>query len=45
LPKQHFTDNTAEFLYIIGLQSDSKGILHGSVKLRMREQSNFPQGH
>ena len=45
LPKQHFTDNTADFLYIIPLQSDRNGVLRGSVTLQMRKQSNFPPGH
>lgn len=44
LPKQHFTDNTAEFLYIIPLTSDSGGTLRGSVTIRMRQNSNFAEG-
>jgi protocatechuate 3,4-dioxygenase beta subunit len=43
LPKQHFTDNTADFLYIIPLQSDRNGILRGSVTIQMRKESNFPR--
>lgn len=42
LPKQHFTDNTADFLYLIPLQSDKKGVLRGSVTIQMRKESNFP---
>lgn len=44
LPRQHFTDNTADFLYIIPLKSDSSGALHGSVTIRMRQTSNFAKG-
>ena len=43
LPKQHFTDNTGDFLYIIPLQRDSNGVLHGTVTIPMRNQSNFPR--
>lgn len=41
LPKQHFTDNTADFLYIIPLRRDSNGVLHGAVMIAMRNESNF----
>lgn len=43
LPKQHFTDNTADFLYIIPLKPDSRGLLHGSITLQMRQNSNFAE--
>lgn len=44
LPKQHFSDNTADFLYVTALRSDSSGALHGSVTIRMRQNSNFGGG-
>ncbi|HSM87853.1 MAG TPA: hypothetical protein VLT16_16985 [Candidatus Limnocylindrales bacterium] len=44
LPKQHFGDNTADFLYIIPLRSDRHRALRGSVVLRMRRSSNFAAG-
>jgi protocatechuate 3,4-dioxygenase, beta subunit len=44
LPKQHFTDNTADFLYIVPLKPDSHGTLQGSVTLQMRQRSNFAGG-
>lgn len=44
LPKQRFTDNTADFLYIIPLHRDRNGALRGSVTIRMRKESNFPPG-
>src|SRR5271167_1530253 len=43
LPKQHFTDNTAEFLYIIPL-AEHAGVWRGAVELRMQRRSNFPAG-
>lgn len=43
LPKQHFTDNTADFLYVIPL-AEQAGTLRGAVELRMRSQTNFPAG-
>jgi len=42
LPKQHFTDNTAEYLYIAPVTPDNNGVLHCSFTLRMREKTNFP---
>ncbi len=42
LPKQHFTDNTAEYLYVVPLVRDNQGILNCSVTIRLREKSNFP---
>jgi protocatechuate 3,4-dioxygenase, beta subunit len=42
LPKQHFTDNTAEYLYIAPVTRDHNGVLHCSFTLRMREKTNFP---
>jgi len=41
LPKQHFTDNTAEFLYIVPLEQQ-QGTWRGKLELRMRHTSNFP---
>ena len=41
LPKQHFTDNTAEFLYIVPLERQ-QGVWRGKLELRMRKTSNFP---
>jgi len=43
LPQQHFTDNTADFLYIVPL-AEHTGVLRGAVELRMRRRSNFPAG-
>jgi protocatechuate 3,4-dioxygenase, beta subunit len=44
LPKQHFTDNTADFLYIVPL-AEHGGVWRGAVELRLRRRSNFPAGH
>ncbi len=44
LAKQHFTDNTAEYLYIVPLMRGSQGVLHCSVTMRMRQRSNFRAG-
>ncbi len=41
LSRQHFTDNTAEFLYIVPVTKDSSGVEHCSVTLQMRAKSNF----
>ena len=41
LPKQSFTDKTAEFLYIVPL-AEHAGVWRGTVELRMRRRSNFP---
>ena len=43
LPKQHFTDNTADFLYIVPL-GEHAGIWCAEVELLMRRKSNFPAG-
>ena len=40
LEKQHFTDNTAEFLSVIPLEKQN-GVWRGKVELRMRRESNF----
>lgn len=40
LPRQHFTDNTADFTYIVPLEQQ-QGTLHGRVELRLRRTSNF----
>jgi protocatechuate 3,4-dioxygenase beta subunit len=40
LSKQHFTDNSADFLYIVPLAEHS-GDLQGTVIIRMRRISNF----
>ena len=42
LPKQHFTDNTADYLYIEPLTREKDGILHCSVTLKLNTKSNFP---
>jgi protocatechuate 3,4-dioxygenase, beta subunit len=42
LTKQHFTDNTAEYLYTVPVTRGSQGVLSCSVTIRMREQPNFP---
>src|SRR5260370_11419752 len=42
LPKQHFTDNTADYLYVAPLTRISIGVWHCSFTLRMREKANFP---
>jgi protocatechuate 3,4-dioxygenase beta subunit len=44
LPKQHFTDNTAEYLYIEPVTRDNQGVLHCSFTMRMRSTSNFRAG-
>ena len=44
LSKQHFTDNTADYLYIEPLTKDAKGELHCSITIAMRHESNFPAG-
>ena len=44
LPKQHFTDNTADYLYIEPVTRDIKGVLHCSFTMRMRSTSNFRAG-
>jgi protocatechuate 3,4-dioxygenase, beta subunit len=41
LPKQHFTDNTADFLYIVPLEQQ-QGAWRGKLELRLRKTSNFP---
>ena len=43
LPKQHFTDNTADFLYIVPLAEHAGG-WRATVELRMHRRSNFPAG-
>jgi protocatechuate 3,4-dioxygenase beta subunit len=43
LPKQHFTDNTADFLYIVPLAEHSEA-LQGAVTIHLRRTSNFPAG-
>ncbi len=41
LPKQHFTDNTAEYLYVVRTSRDAAGITRAFVTLRLRPRSNF----
>lgn len=41
LAKQRFTDNTAEYLYIVPLTRDPQGVLRCSVTIRLRQRSNF----
>lgn len=41
LPKQRFTDNTADYLYVIPLARDSQGVLRAAFTLRLRERTNF----
>ena len=42
LPRQHFTDNTADFLYIVPVTKDVAGVEHCSVTIQMRPETNFP---
>ena len=42
LPKQHFTDNTAEYLYVVPMARDAHGEERCTVTIRLREKSNFP---
>ncbi len=41
LPKQHFTDNTAEYLYVVRASRDAAGITRAFVTMRLRPRSNF----
>jgi protocatechuate 3,4-dioxygenase beta subunit len=41
LSKQHFSDNTADYLYIVPLASDPAGAGRCTVTIRMRKKSNF----
>ena len=42
LPRQHFTDNTADFLYIVPVTKDAAGVEHCSVTIQMCPETNFP---
>jgi protocatechuate 3,4-dioxygenase beta subunit len=44
LPQQHFTDNTADYLYIVPIARDGQGALRCSVTIRLRPTSNFRAG-
>jgi protocatechuate 3,4-dioxygenase beta subunit len=39
---QRFTDNTADYLYIMPVTRDSQGVLRCTVTIRLRAVSNFP---
>jgi protocatechuate 3,4-dioxygenase beta subunit len=39
---QHFTDNTADYLYIMPVARDREGILRSEVTIRLRTVTNFP---
>jgi protocatechuate 3,4-dioxygenase beta subunit len=40
LAKQHFTDNTADFLYIVPLEKQN-AVWRGKLELKMKTESNF----
>jgi protocatechuate 3,4-dioxygenase beta subunit len=42
LPKQHFTDNTADYLYIVPVAADQRGVEHCFVRITLLRRSNFP---
>jgi hypothetical protein len=42
LPKQHFTDNTADYLYVEPVTREKDGVLHCTVTIKMRAKFNFP---
>ena len=42
IASQHFTDNTADFLYIMPRVSNSGGAQEYSVTIRLRKTPNFP---
>jgi protocatechuate 3,4-dioxygenase beta subunit len=44
LPKQHFTDSTADYLYVAPLTRDSQGVWHCSFTMRLLENTNFREG-
>jgi protocatechuate 3,4-dioxygenase beta subunit len=45
LPQQHFTDNTADYTYIVPLSSDRRGTLHCNATIHLSRTSNFRPGH
>jgi protocatechuate 3,4-dioxygenase beta subunit len=43
LAQQHFTDNTADYTYVVPLSSDRGGTLHCAATLHLSPTSNFPR--
>jgi protocatechuate 3,4-dioxygenase, beta subunit len=44
LPRQHFTDNTGDYLYVMPSNRDAKGAERSSVIIKLRKTSNFRAG-
>lgn len=44
LPQQHFTDNTADYTYVVPAAAGPGGALHCDLTIHLSTSSNFPPG-